>query len=193
MLSVFLSSLVVHISKQGSRNPPRWIEIVSRLTHLYWNCVLAGLTYVWFQVMLEFFARLLFVHEDMFCKRKQLMKSSSEDPDTVHLLHESPLKSVEATGHDCHSTRTFAMEHFMQKIEDHLSHLLKLMSKVARHYDRKIKEMGNDHAITRQWKAIARVMDRLFVVIYLICIILSLWILFPVPPLAFLFGNYEGL
>ena len=156
--------------------------------------------------MLEVLGRLLFLHNDPCCRRRNKWRHISDDEtEIIQLIQKHNQCSKSDTTSSSHMdeittspssyptpSSVCSMEQNMQKIERHLCHLVTFVSKMAAIHDGRKKDMGKHSHVTRQWKAIGQVLDRLFIVLYLICIVLSLWILFPVPPMEFLFGTKDS-
>ena len=82
-----------------------------------------------------------------------------------------------------------SIESNIHNIERYLSNLINSLGDFAANHMIKQKETLIQADTSHQWKAIGKAMDRLFVLVYLGCIIVSLWVLFPVPPQEFLFGS----
>ena len=70
--------------------------------------------------------------------------------------------------------------HFMQ-IESHVREVQKDMRHIVNTIDGRERQLVEARRVTREWKEVARVLDRFFVILYLSIIIFSLLTLFPRP------------
>ena len=161
ILSIFLSALVVNVQKtgKGGRHVPSWLRVVTiqSLGRLF--CLTGNKGQI---------KKMPFKTNPLYEEEKGL---KGVDNDRHELLNVFKDSWDEASNQDPNIVSV------ARKLDEVKMILELLMAKRAQ----KEKEEEELKCIVNEWKIVATCLDRVFFVIYLICIILSLIFLFPRP------------
>jgi hypothetical protein len=74
------------------------------------------------------------------------------------------------------------MERWLARVETQVVDVNRMIGRMLSLVEHRRTETSHNRLITQEWRLVAKVLDRLFVVLYFVVIVLSILYLFPMPP-----------
>ena len=81
------------------------------------------------------------------------------------------------------------LERWLSRLETQVQDVSRSLGRILRLVETKRQETSHSRMLTQEWRQVAKVMDRFFVIVYFIVIVLSILYLFPLPKKVFWYNQ----